>query len=67
MSKTITPIELLDRVQGSIIDAKGETIRALALAYDEDLALDLREVMDRLEDLIQYANRKIGKYQRELA
>ena len=67
MSKTITPIELLDRVQCSIIDAKGETIRALALAYDEDLALDLREVMDRLEDLIQYANRKIGKYQRELA
>lgn len=64
MSKTISPVDLLNDVQRSVIDTKGDAIRALALAYDPDLEIDLREVMDRLEDLIQYLNRKIGKFER---
>lgn len=63
MSKTISPVDLLNDLQGSIIDTKGEAIRALSRAYDPDLEIDIREVMDRLEDLIQYLNRKIGKFE----
>lgn len=58
-----TSIDLLNDLQGSVIDAKGDAVRAHARAYDEDLALDIREVMDRLEEVIQYLNRKIGKHE----
>ena len=64
MSKTITAVDLLNDLQRSVIDSKGDAIRALALADDADLEIDIREVMDRLEDLIQYLNRKIGKFER---
>ena len=67
MPKTISPVDLLEDVQQGITDAKLDALKAYARTDDPDLALDLQEVMDRLEDLIQYTHRKIGKYQRELA